>query len=133
VRRCRALGSCLPDVDRPNEGVLRGKESRGDSRRTGLALRYDLTAPLPGFLCPTPSNDLRTPIAASEWTGLAQRKSRVRAGSAVLSVAMPILSGHLPLQRNAEICAMLADCLEKVGIERANYIVPREATAGLNV
>ncbi|MYH59902.1 MAG: histidine--tRNA ligase, partial [Boseongicola sp. SB0675_bin_26] len=43
VETVEALGSFLPDVDRPNDGVFAWQE---DENGKWLALRYDLTAPL---------------------------------------------------------------------------------------
>src|SRR3954451_25042902 len=40
-----ALGKFLPDADRPNEGVF----ALQDDDEQWMALRYDLTAPLPRF------------------------------------------------------------------------------------
>ncbi|MEM7752508.1 MAG: ATP phosphoribosyltransferase regulatory subunit, partial [Pseudomonadota bacterium] len=61
VETVEALGSFLPDVDRPNAGVFAWQEdAEGDKPSDWMALRYDLTAPLARVFAQH-RNDLPTP------------------------------------------------------------------------
>jgi hypothetical protein len=117
VETVEALGKFLPDVDRPNEGVFAWQED-GD----WLALRYDLTAPL-ARVAPSTATTCRRPYRRyADGPGLAQRKAGAGAVPPVLSMRCRH-GGRGLVAADAEICAMLADTLEAVGIPRGDYIV----------
>jgi histidyl-tRNA synthetase len=123
VEKVEALGKFLPDVDRPNEGVFAWQED-GDSDKPGdwLALRYDLTAPLARVYAQH-RNDLPTPYRryamGPVWRNEKPGPGRYR--QFYQCDADTVGAGSVAA--DAEICAMLADCLEEVGIERGDYIV----------
>ncbi|AXI44433.1 histidine--tRNA ligase [Sulfitobacter sp. SK011] len=123
VETVEALGKFLPDVDRPNEGVFAWQED-ADSDKPGdwLALRYDLTAPLARVYAQH-QNDLPKPYRryamGPVWRNEKPGPGRFR--QFYQCDADTVGSGSVAA--DAEICAMLADCLEEVGIERGDYIV----------
>ncbi|MGB3242962.1 MAG: HisS family protein, partial [Sulfitobacter sp.] len=123
VETVEALGKFLPDVDRPNEGVFAWQED-ADTDKPGdwLALRYDLTAPLARVYAQH-QNDLPKPYRryamGPVWRNEKPGPGRFR--QFYQCDADTVGTGSVAA--DAEICAMLADCLEEVGIERGDYIV----------
>ncbi len=123
VETVDALGKFLPDVDRPNEGVFAWQEDN-DSDKPGdwLALRYDLTAPLARVYAQF-RNDLPTPYRryamGPVWRNEKPGPGRFRQFYQCDADTV----GTNSVAADAEICAMLADTLEAVGIERGDYIV----------
>jgi histidyl-tRNA synthetase len=123
VETVEALGKFLPDVDRPNEGVFAWQED-ADAEKPGdwLALRYDLTAPLARVYAQH-RNDLPTPYRryamGPVWRNEKPGPGRFRQFYQCDADTV----GAPSVAADAEICAMLADCLEEVGIERGDYIV----------
>jgi histidyl-tRNA synthetase len=123
VETVEALGKFLPDVDRPNEGVFAWQEdAEGDKPGDWLALRYDLTAPLARVFAQH-RNDLPTPYRryamGPVWRNEKPGPGRFR--QFYQCDADTVGSGSVAA--DAEICAMLADTLEAVGIERGDYII----------
>ncbi|MEM9579515.1 MAG: histidine--tRNA ligase [Pseudomonadota bacterium] len=118
VETVEALGKFLPDVDRPNEGVFAWQEDDSD----WLALRYDLTAPLARVYAQF-RNDLPTPYRryamGPVWRNEKPGPGRFRQfyQCDADTVGAPTVAA------DAEICAMLSDTLEVVGIPRGDYIV----------
>lgn len=123
VETVEALGKFLPDVDRPNEGVFAWQED-ADADKPGdwLALRYDLTAPLARVYAQH-RNDLPMPYRryamGPVWRNEKPGPGRFRQFYQCDADTV----GAPSVAADAEICAMLADCLEEVGIERGDYIV----------
>jgi len=119
VETVEALGKFLPDVDRPNEGVFAWQE---DEDATWLALRYDLTAPLARVYAQY-RNDLPTPYRryamGPVWRNEKPGPGRYRQFYQCDADTV----GAPSVAADAEICAMLADTLEAVGIERGDYII----------
>ncbi len=117
VETVEALGKFLPDVDRPNEGVFAWEED-GD----WLALRYDMTAPLARVYAQF-RNDLPTPYRryamGPVWRNEKPGPGRFRQFYQCDADTV----GAPSVAADAEICAMLADTLETVGIDRGDYIV----------
>ena len=113
-----ALGKFLPDVDRPNEGVFAWQEDEKD----WLALRYDLTAPLARVYAQY-RNDLPTPYRrfamGPVWRNEKPGPGRFRQFYQCDADTV----GSASMAADAEICAMLADTLETVGIPRGDYII----------
>jgi histidyl-tRNA synthetase len=117
VETVEALGKFLPDVDRPNEGVFAWQEDDD-----WLALRYDLTAPL-ARVAAQYRNDLPTPYRryamGPVWRNEKPGPGRFRQFYQCDADTV----GSSSVAADAEICAMLADCLEAVGIDRGDYVV----------
>jgi histidyl-tRNA synthetase len=121
VETVEALGKFLPDVDRPNDGVFawqEGDEGKGD----WLALRYDLTAPL-ARVAAQYRNDLPMPYRryamGPVWRNEKPGPGRFR--QFYQCDADTVGAGSVAA--DAEICMMLADALEAVGIERGDYVI----------
>lgn len=118
VETVEALGKFLPDVDRPNEGVFGWQDEDAD----WLALRYDLTAPLARVAAQF-RNDLPSPYRryamGPVWRNEKPGPGRFR--QFYQCDADTVGSGSVAA--DAEICAMLSDALETVGIPRGDYVV----------
>ena len=118
VETVEALGKFLPDVDRPNEGVFAWQ----DEDDTWMALRYDLTAPLARVFAQH-RNDLPTPyrryamgpVWRNEKPGPGRYRQFYQCDADTVGTAS--------MAADAEICAMLSDTLETVGIQRGDYLV----------
>jgi histidyl-tRNA synthetase len=117
VETVEALGKFLPDVDRPNEGVFAWQEDAD-----WLALRYDLTAPL-ARVAAQYRNDLPSPYRryamGPVWRNEKPGPGRFRQFYQCDADTV----GAASVAADAEICAMLADCLEEVGIARGDYVI----------
>ena len=124
VETLDALGKHLPDVDRPHAGVFAWKEDDEADGAKGdwLALRYDLTAPLARVYAQF-RNDLPTPyrryamgpVWRNEKPGPGRYRQFYQCDADTVGAAT--------MAADAEICAMLADTLETVGIPRGDYLV----------
>ncbi|WP_297770053.1 histidine--tRNA ligase [uncultured Roseovarius sp.] len=118
VETVEALGKFLPDVDRPNDGVFAWQ----DEDEKWLALRYDLTAPLARVYAQH-RNDLPTPYRryamGPVWRNEKPGPGRFRQFYQCDADTV----GTASMAADAEICAMLADALEEVGIPRGDYVV----------
>ena len=117
VETVEALGKFLPDVDRPNEGVFAWKEDTD-----WLALRYDLTAPLARVAAqyrqdlPSPYRRYAMgPVWRNEKPGPGRFRQFYQCDADTV--------GSASVAADAEICMMLADALEAVGIERGDYVI----------
>ncbi|KUF09793.1 histidine--tRNA ligase [Pseudoponticoccus marisrubri] len=118
VETVEALGKFLPDVDRPNEGVFAWQ----DEDETWMALRYDLTAPLARVYAQH-RNDLPLPyrryamgpVWRNEKPGPGRYRQFYQCDADTVGAAS--------VAADAEICALLADCLEEVGIPRGDYVI----------
>src|ERR1700710_1735064 len=113
-----ALGKFLPDLDRPNEGVFSFK----DEDDSWLSLRYDLTAPLARFVAehydtlPKPYRSYRVgTVFRNEKPG----PGRVR--QFMQFDADPVGASSVP--PDAEFGIMAADCMERLGIARGDFVV----------
>ncbi|MDO5631532.1 MAG: histidine--tRNA ligase [Paracoccus sp. (in: a-proteobacteria)] len=124
VETVEALGKFLPDVDRPNAGVFAWQEAEvpGGGAGDWLALRYDLTAPLARVAAQF-RNDLPSPYRryamGPVWRNEKPGPGRFRQFYQCDADTV----GSASVAADAEICAMLADALESVGIARGDYIV----------
>ncbi|GAA6200479.1 histidine--tRNA ligase [Aquicoccus sp. SU-CL01552] len=122
VETVEALGKFLPDVDRPNEGVFAWQEGGEEDKGDWLALRYDLTAPLARVYAQH-RNDLPTPYRryamGPVWRNEKPGPGRYR--QFYQCDADTVGSGAMAA--DAEICAMLADTLEAVGMPRGDYLI----------
>ena len=111
VETVEALGKFLPDVDRPNEGVFAWQEEDKD----WLALRYDLTAPL-ARVAAQYRNDLPSPYRryamGPVWRNEKPGPGRFRQFYQCDADTV----GASTVAADAEICAMLADVFEDLGL-----------------
>jgi histidyl-tRNA synthetase len=123
IETVEALGKFLPDVDRPNEGVFAWQEdSEGDKPGDWLALRYDMTAPLARVYAqhrnelPNPYRRYTMgPVWRNEKPGPGRFRQFYQCDADTV--------GSASMAADAEICAMLSDTLESVGIPRGDYVV----------
>ncbi len=122
VETARALGSFLPDVDRPNAGIFAWRDEEDTGREDWLALRYDLTAPLARVYAqhrntlPTPYRRYAMgPVWRNEKPGPGRYRQFYQCDADTVGAAS--------IAADAEICMMLADALEAVGIARGDYVV----------
>jgi histidyl-tRNA synthetase len=117
VETVEALGKFLPDVDRPNEGVFAWKEDSD-----WLALRYDLTAPL-ARVAAQYRNDLPSPYRryamGPVWRNEKPGPGRFRQFYQCDADTV----GAAAVAADAEMHALVADCLEAVGIARGDYVI----------
>ncbi|WP_371055151.1 histidine--tRNA ligase [Rhodosalinus sp. K401] len=122
VETLEALGKYLPDVDRPHAGVFAWAEDEEGGKGDWLALRYDLTAPLARVYAqhrqelPTPYRRYAMgPVWRNEKPGPGRYRQFYQCDADTVGAAS--------VAADAEICAMLADTLEAVGIPRGDYVV----------
>ena len=113
-----ALGKFLPDQDRPNEGVF----SFQDDDEQWLSLRYDLTAPLARVVAenfeslPKPYRSYRAGwVFRNEKPGPGRFRQFMQFDAD--TVGAPSVSA------DAEMCMMMADVMEAVGIKRGDYVI----------
>ncbi|MCK0141852.1 histidine--tRNA ligase [Aliiroseovarius sp. F20344] len=122
VETVEALGKFLPDVDRPNEGVFAWQEFDEKDNGDWMALRYDLTAPLARVYAQH-RNDLPSPYRryamGPVWRNEKPGPGRFRQFYQCDADTV----GTASMAADAEICALLADTLETVGIPRGDYLV----------
>ncbi|MBL4628830.1 MAG: histidine--tRNA ligase [Roseicyclus sp.] len=130
VETVEALGKFLPDVDRPNAGVFAFQEDGSADGGKWLALRYDMTAPLARVAAqyrerPLPGKEEGLPSPYRRYTmGPVWRNEKPGPGRFRQFYQCDADTVGAPsVAADAEICAMLADCLEAVGIERGDYVV----------
>ncbi|MDB3875718.1 histidine--tRNA ligase [Amylibacter sp.] len=117
VETVEALGKFLPDVERPNEGVFAWQDDDA-----WMALRYDLTAPLARVYSQF-RNDLPSPyrryamgpVWRNEKPGPGRYRQFYQCDADTI--------GAPSIAADAEICSMLSDTLEAVGILRGDYLV----------
>lgn len=122
VETVEALGKFLPDVDRPHDGVFAWQEEAEEDKGDWLALRYDLTAPLARVYAqhrnalPTPYRRYAMgPVWRNEKPGPGRFRQFYQCDADTV--------GSGSMAADAEICAMLADTLETVGIPRGDYLI----------
>ncbi|WP_257235223.1 histidine--tRNA ligase [Pleomorphomonas sp. JP5] len=107
-----ALGKFLPDQDRPNEGVF----SFQDDDEQWLSLRYDLTAPLARFYAenheklPKPYRSYR-----NGWVFRNEKPGPGRFRQFMQFDADTV--GAPSVAADAEICMMMADTMEALGLK----------------
>ncbi len=118
VETLDALGKYLPDIDRPHEGVFAWQ----DDDENWLALRYDLTAPLARVVAqhrlalPNPYRRYAVgPVWRNEKPGPGRFRQFYQCDAD--TVGTPTVAA------DAEICMMLADAFDAVGIARDDVII----------
>ncbi len=118
IEYTETLGKFLPDLDRPNEGVF----SFQDDDDQWLSLRYDLTAPLARYVAehfdalPKPYRSYRNGyVFRNEKPGPGRFRQFMQFDAD--TVGAPGVSA------DAEMCMLMADTLEAVGIKRGDYVI----------
>ena len=113
-----ALGKFLPDGDRPNEGVFSLQDDDGE----WMSLRYDLTAPLARYVAEN-FNDLVLPYR-SYRAGYVFRNEKPGPGRFRQFMQFDADSVGSPgVSADAEMCMMMADVMEALGIPRGQYVI----------
>ena len=118
VETVAALGSFLPDVDRPNEGVFAWQ----DEDERWIALRYDLTAPLARYVAQNRESlalPYRRYATGPVWRNEKPGPGRFR--QFYQCDADTVGSPHVAA--DAEICMMLSDAFEAAGIAREDILI----------
>ncbi len=112
------LGKFLPDTDRPNAGVF----SLQDDDDQWMSLRYDLTAPLARHVAEN-INEIQMPFR-SYRAGYVFRNEKPGPGRFRQFMQFDADSIGAPgVQADAEMCMMMADTLEALGIKPGQYVV----------
>ncbi|MEO1158955.1 MAG: histidine--tRNA ligase [Pseudomonadota bacterium] len=113
-----ALGKFLPDSDRPNEGVF----SLTDDDEQWMSLRYDLTAPLARHVAQN-INDIQLPYRTYR-AGYVFRNEKPGPGRFRQFMQFDADTVGAPsVTADAEMCMMMADTMEKLGIARGDYVI----------
>lgn len=113
-----ALGKFLPDKDSPGEGVFAFRDDDED----WVALRYDLTAPLARFVAQN-RNDLTMPYRRYQF-GPVFRQEKPGPGRYRQFYQCDFDTvGSSSMAVDAEVCAVLSEALETLGISRGDYVV----------
>jgi histidyl-tRNA synthetase len=132
VEFTESLGKFLPDQDRPNEGVFsfrdedaqeaRSEATGKDKEGEWLSLRYDLTAPLARYVAenyerlPKPYRSYRVGwVFRNEKPGPGRFRQFMQFDADTVGAQSPAA--------DAEMCMMMADTLETLGIERGQYVI----------
>ena len=113
-----ALGKFLPDSDRPNEGVF----SLQDEDEQWMSLRYDLTAPLARHVAEN-INEIQLPYRTYR-NGYVFRNEKPGPGRFRQFMQFDADTVGAPnVTADAEMCMMMADTMEALGIARGDYVV----------
>ncbi|MGV3551436.1 histidine--tRNA ligase [Rhizobium sp.] len=113
-----ALGKFLPDSDRPNEGVF----SLQDDDEQWMSLRYDLTAPLARHVAEN-FQEIQLPYRTYR-AGYVFRNEKPGPGRFRQFMQFDADTvGAAGVQADAEMCMMMADTLEALGIKRGDYVI----------
>ena len=116
IETVESLGKFLPDTDRPNDGIFAWK----DDDETWLALRYDHTAPLARFYAEN-INSLPSPFRRYSygpvWRNEKPGPDRFRQFYQMDADTV----GSKQIGSDAEMCMMLCDSLESIGINFNEY------------
>ncbi len=113
-----ALGKFLPDQDRPNEGVF----SLQDDDEQWLSLRYDLTAPLARHVAEN-FNEIQLPYRTYR-AGYVFRNEKPGPGRFRQFMQFDADTVGAPgVAADAEMCMMMADVMEALGIARGDYVI----------
>ncbi|PLW75009.1 histidine--tRNA ligase [Cohaesibacter celericrescens] len=112
------LGKFLPDTDRPNAGVF----SLQDDDEQWMSLRYDLTAPLARHVAEN-INEVQMPFRTYR-AGYVYRNEKPGPGRFRQFMQFDADTVGAPgVQADAEMCMMMADTMEALGIARGDYVI----------
>lgn len=113
------LGKFLPDSDRPNEGVF----SVEDDDEQWMSLRYDLTAPLARHVAEN-INEIQLPYRTYRNGWVFRNEGKIKAGRFRQFKQFDADTVGAPgVQADAEMCMMMADVMEALGIKRGGYVI----------
>jgi len=113
-----ALGKFLPDTDRPNAGVF----SLQDDDDQWMSLRYDLTAPLARHVAEDFQNiNLPYRTYRQGWVFRNEKPGPGRFRQFMQFDADTV--GAPGVQADAEMCMMMADTMEALGIKPGEYVI----------
>ena len=112
-----ALGKFLPEADRPNEGVF----SLQDDDDQWMSLRYDLTAPLARHVAENFNNQLPYRTYRAGYVFRNEKPGPGRFRQFMQFDADTV--GAAGVQADAEMCMMMADTMEALGIKRGDYVI----------
>jgi histidyl-tRNA synthetase len=122
VEYTEALGKFLPDQERPNEGVFSFRDEGDGDTSEWLSLRYDLTAPLARYVAenydklPKPYRSYRVGwVFRNEKPGPGRFRQFLQFDADTVGAASPAA--------DAEMCMMMADVMEALGIQRGQYVI----------
>ena len=117
-----ALGTFLPDKDRPNDGVFFFRDDEDDKNAPWLCLRYDLTAPLARYVA---ENINRIPMPFRRFqTGSVFRNEKPGPGRFREFVQFDADTvGAESMAADAEISMLVSDAFAEIGLNRSDYIV----------
>ena len=122
VEFTETLGKFLPDQDRPNEGVFSFRDEADSDTAEWLSLRYDLTAPLARYVAenwerlPKPYRSYRYGwVLRNEKPGPGRFRQFLQFDADTVGSASPAA--------DAEMCMMMADTMEALGIPRGQYVI----------
>ncbi|MFD1695336.1 histidine--tRNA ligase [Roseibium aestuarii] len=112
------LGKFLPDTDRPNAGVF----SVQDDDEQWMSLRYDLTAPLARHVAEN-INEIQLPYRTyrAGWVFRNEKPGPGRFRQFMQFDADTV--GAPGVQTDAEMCMMMADAMEALGLQRGQYVI----------
>ena len=111
------IGKFLPDEDRPMSGVFGFKDERD-----WISLRYDLTAPLARYVAANEtliSKPFKRYQVGTVWRNEKPGPGRFREFT---QIDADIVGTKNPLA-DAEICILLADTLQKCGLNKNEYVI----------
>lgn len=140
VEHVDVLGKFLPESDKPDGGIFAWKLiEEGDSKvkekgdGEWVALRYDLTAPLSRVVAQY-KESLPAPFRRYQ-IGPVYRMEKPGPGRFREFYQFDIDTvGAATMAADAEVCCVLADCLEALGIKRGDYVIKvnnRKVLAGV--
>jgi histidyl-tRNA synthetase len=122
-----ALGKFLPESSTPAGGIFAFQ----DDDTSWLALRYDLTAPLSRFFAEH-RKELPNPFRRYQ-VGVVWRKEKPGPGRFREFYQFDIDTvGTASMAADAEVCCVLADALEALGINRGDYVIRVNNRKALN-
>ena len=112
-----SIGKFLPDKERPDEGIFSFKDEK-----KWLSLRYDLTAPLARYVA---KNYLEIPKPFKRYQlGRVWRNEKPGPGRFREFLQFDAdYVGTKNLQADAELCILLADTLQKCGLDKNEFVI----------
>ncbi|WP_370103107.1 histidine--tRNA ligase [Bradyrhizobium yuanmingense] len=115
-----ALGKFLPDQDRPNEGVF----SFQDDDEQWISLRYDLTAPLARYVAERYGTENLVLPYRSYRAGYVFRNEKPGPGRFRQFMQFDADTvGSASMAADAEVCMMISDAMEALGIPQESFLV----------
>ncbi|MFL6276886.1 MAG: histidine--tRNA ligase [Blastocatellia bacterium] len=127
IEYVETLGKFLPDISTPAGGIFAFQ----DEDNSWLALRYDLTAPLSRIFSEY-RNSIPIPFRRYQ-VGMVWRNEKPGPGRFREFYQFDIDTvGTASMAADAEVCCVLADALEALGINRGDYVIRVNNRKALN-